>query len=742
MNIVKRNGEEVPFERSKIESAIRKANGSVDRQERIDERGIRAIAGQISEFAEDAGRPLSVEDVQDRVEMALMERGHLRLAKNYITYRYQHEIARRKNTTDDEVMSLLDGRNEEAIDENANKDPREVSVQRDYMAGLVSEDLCRRYLYPKDVMAAHDDGRIYIHDLDYVAMHEHNCELINLEDMLQNGTVMHGFKIERPKSLLTACTVATQISAAVCSATFGGQTISLAHLSPFVDVSRRKIRAQLEEDLGPVEMSAEQMDGIVERRLRQEISASCQTLMYQWATITCSNGQAPFISVMMCLGEAEEGPARKDLAMMIEEMLRQRIRGVKDESGEMVNPTFPKLLYVLDDYNVSEGAPFFYLTELAAECTAKRMVPDYISAKVMRQLKVDRNGDGQVYPCMGCRAFLTPYLDGNGRPKYYGRFNAGACTVNLPYTALLALETARREKELGLPFSADPVDVFFEELDRTAELCHRAQLVRLERLAGTRASVAPILWQHGAIARLGKDETIDRLMYGGYMTISLGYIGLWETVLALTGKTLADPDGEAFGRRVLERLNSYTAKWKAESNIDWSLYGTPAEGCTYACAKAVQKRFGIVKGISDKLYLTNSYHIDPSYQIDAFSKLTIESRLQRLSPGGSISYVEAPDLTGNLGSVLALIRHIYDHNIYAEINVRSFDSCRKCGFHGEVELVQDKYGKYSWKCPSCGNVDTSTMNIVRRVCGYLGNVNTGMNQGRLDDIASRVLHLD
>ena len=742
MNIIKRNGEERLFDAGKIENAVKKANASVDETERLPESALRKLVESVAGQMVGLGRAVGVEEIQDAVERALMEFGAFRVAKNYITYRYQHELARRKNTTDDEILSLLDGKNEDANEENANKDPREVAVQRDYIAGLVSEDLCRRYFYPKDVIEAHDEGRIYIHDLDYVSMHEHNCELINLEDMLQNGTVMHGFRIERPKSLLTACTIATQISASVCSSTFGGQTISLAHLSPFVDVSRQKIRSQLEEDMDGIRMSEEKKDEIVERRLKREISSAVQLLTYQWSTIICGNGQSPFISVMMCLGEVADGRDRDDLAMLIEEVLRQRIRGVKDETGEHVNPTFPKLLYVLDEYNVSEGSPYFWLTELAAECTAKRMVPDYISAKVMRELKVDRSGVGRVYPCMGCRAFLTPYLTKDGNPKYYGRFNAGACTVNLPYTALLAVEAVKQEAEFGLPFNSNPIDVFFEELDKTAELCHRAQLVRLSRLKGTKASVAPILWQHGAIARLGKDETIDQLMHGGYMTISLGYIGLWETVLALTGKTLADPEGEAFGIRVLERLNSYTAKWKAESNIDWSLYGTPAEGTTYACSKAIQRRFGIVKGVSDKLYLTNSYHVDPAYQIDAFSKLTLESRLQRLSPGGCISYVEAPDLTNNLGVVIALIRHIYEHNIYAEVNVRSFDSCRKCGFKGEVKLVRDENNHLGWECPHCGNHDTSTMNIVRRVCGYLGNVNTGMNQGRLDDIASRVLHLD
>lgn len=742
MNIVKRNGEEVAFDRSKIVTAVSKANESVPATERILETDIEAIAAQVECVASASRHPMSVEEIQDMVENCLIETGRASLAKNYITYRFQHELARRKNTTDDEVLSLLEGNNSEANEENANKDPRDAAVQRDYMAGLVSEDLCRRYFYPKDVIAAHDEGRIYIHDLDYVAERIHNCELINLEDMLQNGTVMHGFMIEKPKSLLTACTIATQISAAVCSSTFGGQTISLAHISPFIEVSRKKIRAQILEDLESIGSSASvDVEKAVERRLRKELAASCQLLCYQWATITCSNGQAPFISVMMCLGEVEDGQPREDLAMFIEEMLRQRIKGVKDEFGKYVNPTFPKLLYVLDDYNTYDGSKYFYLTKLAAECTAKRMVPDYISAKVMRELKVDKNGNGQVYPCMGCRAFLTPYIDESGKPKYYGRFNAGACTVNLPFTALLAVEQVNIEKEHGLPFGSDPVDIFFDELDKTAELCHRAQLVRLSRLRGTKASVAPILWQHGAIARLGKDETIDKLMYGGYMTISLGYIGLWEAVLALSGKTLVDPEGEELGRRILERLNSYTAKWKAESNIDWSLYGTPAEGCTYACAKAVQRRFGVVDGISNRDYLTNSYHVNPAYKIDAFDKLTLESRLQRLSPGGCISYIEAPDLTNNVDAVIALVQHIYENNIYAEINVRSFDSCRKCGYEGEIKLLNEE-GSFLWECPVCGNRDTSSMNIVRRVCGYLGNVNAGMNQGRLNDIASRVIHLD
>ena len=726
MTIIKRSGAEAPFDKEKIANAITKANASVDEAERIPPERIRGIADWIAGIAASTGRALSVEEIQDKVEESLMADGFFALARNYITYRYERAKSRVKNTIDDRVLALIDGTNEDLNQENSNKNPTVIAVQRDYMAGEVSKDLCRRYLYPADVVAAHDDGVIHIHDMDYVIGHLHNCELINLEDMLQNGTVINGSMVERPKSFLTACTVATQISASVASNSYGGQTISLAHLAPFIDVSRQKIRKQVVEDIQGHQLTPEEIEGIVERRVRREVEAGVQTIQYQVSTIMCSNGQAPFISVMMYLGEAKNEQEKADLAMLIEEVLKQRLLGVKNEVGVYVSPAFPKLLYTLTEENCREGTKYWYLTELAAKCTAKRLVPDYISEKKMLEYKIDKLGIGRCYPCMGCRAFLTPYVDENNQPKYYGRFNMGACTLNLPYVALLAGGKGHEED-------------FWRILDDKADLCYRAQQIRADRLKGTPSDVAPILWQYGALARLKKGETIDKLLYGGYATISLGYAGLWECVYALTGKKLTEPEGEEFGIRILKRLNEYTAKWKKEQNMDYSLYGTPLESTTYKFAKALQRRFGKVEGVSDRNYVSNSYHVHVTEKIDAFSKLALEAKFQRLSPGGAISYVEVPNMQHNIKAVLTIIKFIYENIMYAELNTKS-DYCHVCGFDGEIRIVENDDGNLVWECPNCGNRDQRKMNVVRRTCGYLGS--QFWNQGRTQEIKDRVLHLD
>lgn len=726
MQIIKRSGAEAPFDKQKIVAAISKANASVEESERIPEGRVRWIADRIEAEATGATRALSVEEVQDKVEEALMSEGYFSLARKYITYRYERAQKRMKNTIDDRVLALIDGTNEDLNQENSNKNPTVIAVQRDYMAGEVSKDLCRRYLYPADVVVAHDEGVIHIHDMDYVIGHLHNCELINLEDMLQNGTVINGSMVERPKSFLTACTVATQISASVASNSYGGQTISLAHLAPFIDVSRQKIRAQVEEDMAGHGFTDEEISSIVERRVRREVAAGVQTIQYQVSTIMCSNGQAPFISVMMYLNEAKNEREKADLAMLIEEVLKQRIQGVKNEVGVYVSPAFPKLLYTLTEENCREGTKYWYLTELAAKCTAKRLVPDYISEKKMLEYKIDKLGIGRCYPCMGCRAFLTPYVDENNQPKYYGRFNMGACTLNLPYVALLAGGKGHEED-------------FWRILDEKADLCYRAQQIRADRLKGTPSDVAPILWQYGALARLQKGEKIDKLLYGGYATISLGYAGLWECVYALTGKKLTEPEGEEFGMRIMKRLNEYTAKWKKEQNMDYSLYGTPLESTTYKFAKALQRRFGKVEGVSDRNYVTNSYHCHVTEHIDAFSKLALEAKFQRLSPGGAISYVEVPNLQDNIPAVLDIIKFIYDHIMYAELNTKS-DYCHVCGFDGEIRIVENDDGKLIWECPKCGNRDQRKMNVVRRTCGYCGS--QFWNQGRTQEIKDRVLHVD
>lgn len=726
MQIIKRSGAEAPFDKQKIVAAISKANASVEEAERIPEGRVRWIADRIEAEATGATRALSVEEVQDKVEEALMSEGYFSLARKYITYRYERAQKRMKNTIDDRVLALIDGTNEDLNQENSNKNPTVIAVQRDYMAGEVSKDLCRRYLYPADVVAAHDEGVIHIHDMDYVIGHLHNCELINLEDMLQNGTVINGSMVERPKSFLTACTVATQISASVASNSYGGQTISLAHLAPFIDVSRQKIRKQVVEDMQGHQLAAEEIEGIVERRVRREVASGVQTIQYQVSTIMCSNGQAPFISVMMYLGEAKNEREKDDLAMLIEEVLKQRIQGVKNEVGVYVSPAFPKLLYTLTEENCREGTKYWYLTELAAKCTAKRLVPDYISEKKMLEYKIDKLGIGRCYPCMGCRAFLTPYVDENNQPKYYGRFNMGACTLNLPYVALLAGGKGHEED-------------FWRILDEKADLCYRAQQIRADRLKGTPSDVAPILWQYGALARLQKGEKIDKLLYGGYATISLGYAGLWECVYALTGKKLTEPEGEEFGLRIMKRLNEYTAKWKKEQNMDYSLYGTPLESTTYKFAKALQRKFGMIPGVSDRNYISNSYHVHVTEHIEAFAKLALEAKFQRLSPGGAISYVEVPDLQQNIPAVLDIIKFIYDNIMYAELNTKS-DYCHVCGFDGEIRIVENNDGKLIWECPNCGNRDQRKMNVVRRTCGYCGS--QFWNQGRTQEIKDRVLHVD
>lgn len=737
MNVIKRDGSEVKFEKSRIYIAISKANASVPEDKRIPENTLGNLVDTITSWCEGLGRAPKVEEIQDKVQTSLADAGYGRVAMSYAVYRYARAEARKKNTIDDAIMTLIDGSNEEMNQENSNKNPREISVQRDYMAGIVSKDLCRRVLYPADVMEAHDRGVIHIHDLDYVVGHLHNCELINLEDMLQNGTVIHGNMIEQPKSFLTACTVATQISASVSSNTFGGQTISLAHLSPFINVSRQKIRAQVTEELNGMLVTDSDIERIVESRVRREVKSGVQTIQYQVSTIMCSNGQSPFISIMMYLGEAKDEVGKQDLALLIEEVLKQRIEGVKNETGVCVTPAFPKLLYVLTEENCREDTPYWYLTELAAKCTAKRLVPDYISEKKMMEYKIDGKGRGNVYPCMGCRAFLTPDPTGNGfdnvanaknyvpgESKYYGRFNLGACSLNLPY---IALEAGR------------DVNKFWEVLDKYANLAYKAQQVRADRLKGVKSDVAPILWQYGALARLDKGETIDKLLYNGYATISLGYVGLWECVMTLIGKKLTEPEGLELGETVMKKLNEYTMKWREEQNMHYSLYGTPAETLAGRFAAACTRDFGVIKDITDHSYETNSYHVNVREKITAFDKLELESKLQKLSPGGAISYVEVPNLQNNIPAVLAIIKFIYDHIMYAELNTKS-DYCQVCKYDGEIKIITDDNGKLIWECPKCGNRDQSKMNVARRTCGYIGSQFWG--QGRTAEIKDRVLHVD
>ena len=724
MNIIKRNGSEAVFEKAKILAAVGKANASVQEKDRIPDVLAERVAERVTVRCAGLGRAPSVEEVQDYVEEALQAVGAYELSRHYIRYRHQRELARKANTTDANVLALIDCNNEEVKQENSNKNPAVNSVQRDYMAGEVSKDLSRRILLPPEVVEAHEQGIIHFHDMDYYAQRMHNCDLVNLEDMLQNGTVISGTMIDRPHSFSTACNIATQIIAQVASNQYGGQSISLAHLAPFVEVSRRKIRKELAEETGGISMPDERFDEIVERRVRKEIEKGVQTIQYQVVTLMTTNGQAPFITVFMYLGEAKDERTRSDLAAVIEEVLKQRTLGVKNEKGAYVSPAFPKLVYVLEERNAKPDSPYWYLTELAARCTAKRMVPDYISEKIMLKNKVDAKGNGNCYTCMGCRSFLTPYLDASGRPKYYGRFNQGVVTVNLV--------------DAGLSADGD-LDAFWEILGERLELCHRALQCRHRRLEGTLSDAAPILWQHGALARLKRGERIDALLHGGYSTISLGYAGLWECVYALTGRKLTEPEGEKLGLEIMRKLNEYTAKWKAAENIDYSLYGTPLESTTYRFAKCLQRRFGIIAGVTDRNYVTNSYHVHVTEKIDAFSKLALEAKFQNLSPGGAISYVEVPNLQNNIPAVLSLVRFIYDNIMYAELNTKS-DYCQRCGFDGEIEIVDDENGKLVWRCPKCGNVDQSTMNVARRTCGYIGS--QFWNQGRTQEIRDRVMHLD
>ena len=724
MRIIKRNGAEVGFDITKIIIAITKANEAVAEADRMTPVQIQRIAESVELQCQKMNRAPTVEEIQDMVEHHIMAHGAFEVAKHYITYRYTRSLVRKSNTTDDKILSLIECNNEEAKQENSNKNPVVNSTQRDYMAGEVSRDITNRILLPKDIVDAHNEGIIHFHDTDYYAQHMHNCDLVNLEDMLQNGTVITGTLIEKPHSFATACNIATQIVAQVASNQYGGQSISLTHLAPFVQVSREKIRASVRDEFDTVGVSVteDKINAIAEKRLREEIRRGVQTIQYQVVTLLTTNGQAPFITVFMYLGEARSEQERADLAVIIEEMLLQRYQGVKNEKGVWVTPAFPKLIYVLEEDNIHEDSKYWYLTQLAAKCTAKRMVPDYISEKKMLELKVDRNGEGHCYPCMGCRSFLTPYVDENGKPKYYGRFNQGVVTVNLPDIALS---------------SGGNIEKFWRIFDERMELCHRALLCRHERLKGTLSDAAPILWQYGACARLKKGEPIDKLLYGGYSTISLGYAGLYECVKYMTGKSHTDPSATPFALEIMNALNAACKKWKAQHNIDFSLYGTPLESTTYKFAKCLQKRFGVVEGITDKGYVTNSYHVHVTEPIDAFKKLEFEAQFQHLSPGGAISYVEVPDMQNNLDAVLEVMKFIYDHIIYAELNTKS-DYCQVCGWDGEIEIVEQD-GKLIWKCPQCGNTDQDKMNVARRTCGYIGT--QFWNQGRTQEIKDRVLHL-
>ena len=724
MRIIKRNGSEEVFDIKKIVAAITKADCASDKRELTQEEII-DIADYVEYKCNKLGRAVSVEEIQDMVEDQIMAKGAFELAKTYVRYRYTRSLARKANTTDNQILTLIECNNEEVKQENSNKNPTVNSVQRDYMAGEVSKDLTKRILLPQDIVDAHEQGIIHFHDADYFAQHMHNCDLVNLEDMLQNGTVISGTLIEKPHSFSTACNIATQIIAQVASNQYGGQSISLSHLAPFVQTSREKIRRSLMSEFAEigVEISEEKLSAIIEKRLREEVSKGVQTIQYQVVTLLTTNGQAPFVTVFMYLGEARNEQEKADLAMIIEETLKQRYEGVKNEEGEWITPAFPKLIYVLEEDNIKADSKYWYLTELAAKCTAKRMVPDYISEKIMLQNKVDKNGDGHCYTCMGCRSFLTPYIDAEGKPKYYGRFNQGVVTVNLIDIAL----SAERD-----------IDKFWKIFDERMDLCHRALRCRHERLKGTLSDAAPILWQYGALSRLKKGETIDKLLFGGYSTISLGYAGLWETVYALSDKKMTEPEGKELGLAIMRKLNEYTAKWKADENIDYSLYGTPLESTTYKFSKCLQKRFGIIEGVTDKNYITNSYHVHVTEEIDAFEKLDFESQFQTLSPGGAISYVEVPNMQDNIPAVLGVMQFIYDHIMYAELNTKS-DYCQCCGFDGEIRIVKDNEGKLIWECPKCGNRDQAKMNVARRTCGYIGT--QYWNQGRTQEIQERVLHL-
>ncbi|MEE7600228.1 anaerobic ribonucleoside-triphosphate reductase [Faecalibacterium prausnitzii] len=723
MKIIKRNGAEVPFDITKIITAVTKASDSVDGQARLSREQITQIAAAVTDQCQQLNRAVSVEEVQDLVENQLMDIQAHDVARHYITYRYVQSLKRQTNTTDERILSLIECQNEEVKQENANKNPTVNSVQRDYMAGEISKDLTARLLLDPEIVKAHQEGLIHFHDSDYFAQHMHNCDLVNLEDMLQNGTVISGTYIEKPHSFSTACNIATQIIAQVASNQYGGQSISLTHLAPFVDVSRKKIAAEVELEMEGLDVSAERKKEIVERRLRNEINRGVQTIQYQVVTLMTTNGQAPFITVFMYLGEARNPQEKADLAIIIEETIRQRYQGVKNEAGVWITPAFPKLIYVLEEDNIRPGTPYYYLTELAAKCTAKRMVPDYISEKKMLELKVDKNGEGHCYTCMGCRSFLTPYVDPEtGKPKYYGRFNQGVVTINLVDVALS---------------SGGNFEKFWKIFDERLDLCHRALQARHKRLLGTPSDAAPILWQYGALARLKKGEKIDKLLFGGYSTISLGYAGLYECVKYMTGKSHTDAGAKPFALSVMQHMNDKCNAWKKAENMDYSLYGTPLESTTYKFAKCLQKRFGIVKGITDKNYITNSYHVHVSEPIDAFTKLKFEADFQRLSPGGAISYVEVPNMQDNLEAVISVLQFIYDNIMYAELNTKS-DYCQVCGYDGEIKIVEDD-GKLVWECPKCGNRDQNKLNVARRTCGYIGT--QFWNQGRTQEIKDRVLHL-
>lgn len=728
MRIIKRSGEEVTFNKEKIEAAVKKANQSVSEADRLSEARIKLLANIVEGRCEELGHIPNVEEVQDMVIKELIKTTAYSLAQNYIIYRFQHNQMR-GNTTDAEILSIVNGTNEELRTENANKNVSIASTQRDYMAGQTSRDISRRLLLPEEIVRAHDEGKIHFHDMDFFAQRIHNCCLVALDDMLQNGTIITDTMVEKPHSFSTACNIATQIIAQVASNQHGGQTITLTHLAPFVDVSRKAIRKEVEEELALVGMDKDAetyetvREEIVQRRLTKEIEKGIQTIQYQILTIMTTNGQTPFISICCYLGEAGDDKRLKDdLAMIIKETFKQRMEGVKNKDGVWVTPSFPKLLYVLEEDNIHPDSPYWYLTELAAKCTAKRMVPDYISEKQMKMLKIDENGNGQAYPCMGCRSFLTPYVDENGKSKYYGRFNQGVVTINLPYAALS---------------SQGDMDKFWDILEETLELCHRGLRVRHERLLGTPSDIAPILWQHGALARLKPGETIDRLLYGGYSTISLGYAGLYEAVYYMTGHSHTDPEGKPFAKQIMQYMNDKCAQWREAENIAYSLYGTPIESTTYRFSKLMQKKFGIIKGVTDHGYITNSYHVNVREKIDAFTKLDFESEFQALSPGGAISYVEVPNMQDNIPAVLSIVQYIYDNIMYAELNTKS-DYCQECGYDGEIKIVEED-GKLIWECPKCGNRDQTKMNVARRTCGYIGT--QFWNQGRTEEIRDRVLHV-
>ena len=731
MVVIKRDGREVNFDKSKIRDAAYRALCEVDHLHPIENKENLAerVANRLALKYKNLHRAISVEEIQDDVENRLMEEGVYEVAKAYIKYRYEHELLRNMSTLDGKVLSIADNVNETVIQENSNKNPAILSTQRDYIAGELSRDITNRLLLPEEITKAHEEGIIHFHDSDYYLQRMHNCCLVNLEDMLQNGTVISGTLIEKPHSFSTACNIATQIIAQVASNQYGGQSISLAHLAPFVDVSRRKIRKEVEEEFKTIPLDAGCDDvesvifDIVEGRVREEVKRGVQTIQYQVITLMTTNGQAPFITVFMYLNEVNDPQTKHDLAMIIEEVVKQRMEGVKNEKGIWVTPAFPKLIYVLEDDNIEPGTPYYYLTELCAKCSVKRLVPDYISEKKMLENKVDANGDGHCYTCMGCRSFLTPYLDGNGKPKYYGRFNQGVVTINLP--------------DVGLSAGGD-FDRFWEIFDERLELCHRALQLRHERLVGTLSDASPIHWQHGALARLEKGETIDKLLYGGYSTISLGYAGLYECVKAMTGKSHTDPEAKQFALDVMQYMNDKCKQWKAAENMDYSLYGTPIESTTYKFAKCLQKRFGVIEGITDKGYITNSYHVHVTEEIDAFTKLKFEAEFQQLSPGGAISYIEIANLSDNIPAVMTVLRYIYDNIMYAELNTKS-DYCQCCGWDKEIEIVQNEHGKLIWRCPNCGNTDKSKMNIARRTCGYIGL--NDWNQGRTQEIKERYVHL-